>query len=189
MTPQNGTVRYAIDPKASQFTVQAFASGLVSAVAHSPKIAIRDWTGTVTFVPESLHDARMKVIIRTASLEVLDELREGDRRELHRAMYNDVLETNRFPEAVYESTVIHAERLKDSLYRVNVEGRLSLHGVSNGQTFLSQVAFGVDTFRAHGEFSLLQTDYGIKIASIAGGTLKLQDELKFRFYVVGRKEN
>ena len=55
MTPQNGTtVQYAIDPRASQFTVQAFASGLISAVAHSPKIAIRDWSGNVSFVPESL---------------------------------------------------------------------------------------------------------------------------------------
>jgi hypothetical protein len=75
------------------------------------------------------------------------------------------------------------------LNRVNVEGRLALHGVTNGQSFFSQVAFGVDTFRAYGEFSLLQSDYGIRIASIAGGTLKLQDELKFSFYVVGRKQS
>jgi hypothetical protein len=51
------------------------------------------------------------------------------------------------------------------------------------------VAFGIDSFRAYGEFTLLQSDYGIRIASIAGGTLKLQDELKFSFYVVGRKES
>jgi polyisoprenoid-binding protein YceI len=189
MTPQSGTVKYAIDAKASQFTVQAFASGLISAVAHSPKIAVRDWTAQVSFAPDTLQDARMKAVLKTASFEVLDELRESDRRELHRVMYNEVLETGRFPEAVFESSVIGADRLKDSLYRVNVEGRLSLHGVSNTHTFFSQVAFGVDTFRAHGEFTLLQTDYGIRIASVAGGTLKLQDELKLRFYVVGRKES
>jgi len=188
MTPQKEAVRYAIDPKASQFTVQAFASGLISAVAHSPKIAIRDWNGSVTFVPDTVTDAKMKVVIKTQSLEVLDELRESDRRELHRVMNDDVLESKRFPEVVFESTLIGAEKQKDSLYRVNVEGRLSLHGLTNHQTFISQVAFGVDSFRAHGEFSLLQTDYGIRVASIAGGTLKLQDELKFRFYVVGRKQ-
>jgi|SRR5579859_2896384 len=188
MTPQNTAVRYAIDPKASQFTVQAFASGLISAVAHSPKIAIRDWSGTVNFVADTLSDAKMKVVIKASALEVLDELRETDRRELHRVMNDDVLETKRFPEVVFESSTIGADRQKDSLYRVNVEGKLSLHGVTNGQTFISQVAFGVDSFRAHGEFTLLQTDYGIRVASIAGGTLKLQDELKFRFYVVGRKQ-
>jgi hypothetical protein len=46
----------------------------------------------------------------------------------------------------------------------------------------------VDTLRAYGEFTLLQSDYSIKIASIAGATLKLQDELKFAFYVIGRKK-
>lgn len=190
MTPQNaGVVRYAVDPRASQFTVQAFASGLISVVAHSPKIAIRDWTGNVSFVPDTLSEAKLKVVIKTGSLEVLDELRESDKRELHRVMYNDVLETKRFPEAVFESSHISADRIKESLYRVNVEGSLALHGVTTSHTFFAQVAFGVDSFRAHGEFTLLQTDYEIQVASIAGGTLKLQDELKFSFYVVGRKQN
>lgn len=190
MTPQNEVVKvqYSIDPKASQFTVQAFASGLISAVAHSPKIAIRKWKADINFVPDTLADASMKVVIQSGSLEVLDDLRDSDRRELHRVMNDDVLETRRYPEVVFESSTIHSERLKDNLNRVNVEGRLSLHGVTNGQTFLSQVAFGVDSFRAYGEFTLLQSDYGIRIASIAGGTLKLQDELKFSFYVVGRKQ-
>lgn len=62
-----------------------------------------------------------------------------------------------------------------------------MHGVTNSQAFFAQVALGVDSFRAYGEFTLLQSDYGIRIASVAGGTLKLQDELKFTFYAVGRK--
>lgn len=189
MTAQEATVQYAIDTKASQFTVQAFASGLISAVAHSPKVAIRDWTGKATFVPDTLQDAKLKVVIKAASLEVLDELRESDRRELHRVMNEDVLESRRYPEVEFESTSISADQQKEAVYLVNVEGRLSLHGASNHQSFVAQVAFGVNTFRAHGEFTLLQTDYGMHIASIAGATLKLQDELKFRFYVVGRKQD
>jgi polyisoprenoid-binding protein YceI len=189
MTPQNErAVQYAIDRKASQFTVQAFASGLISAVAHSPKIAIRGYTIDVSFIPGTLADAKMKAV-QSSTLEVLDELRDADKRELHRVMYDEVLETKRYPEVVFESSSITGERLKENLNRVNVEGRLALHGVTNGQSFFSQVAFGVDTFRAYGEFSLLQSDYGIRIASIAGGTLKLQDELKFSFYVVGRKQS
>ena len=181
-------VQYLADTRASQFTVQAFASGLISAVAHSPKIAIRGYTANVSFVPGTLADAKLKVVVQSSTLEVLDELRDADKRELHRVMYDEVLETKRFPEVVFESSSISADRLKENLSRVNVEGRLVLHGISNSQSFFSQVAFGVDTFRAYGEFSLLQSDYGIRIASIAGGTLKLQDELKFSFYVVGRKQ-
>jgi hypothetical protein len=48
------SVCYVVDKRASQFTVQAFASGLAAVVAHSPKIAIRDWTGEARFTPGTL---------------------------------------------------------------------------------------------------------------------------------------
>lgn len=182
------SIRYAVDTRASQFTVQAFASGLIAAVAHSPKIAIRDWTGDIRMASSALANVSLGVRVKAASLEVLDELRDADRRELHRVMHQEVLETSRFPEIVYESSEVQAERLKDDLYRVHVDGKLTLHGVSNSHDFLSQVAFGVDSARAYGEFTLRQSDYDVRIASIAGGTLKLQDELKFTFYIVARKQ-
>jgi polyisoprenoid-binding protein YceI len=183
----NASVRYVIDTRASQFTVQAFASGLIAAVAHSPKIAIRDWTGTVDVSSGALENASLKVRVNAASLEVLDELRDDDRREIHRVMKKEVLETERYPEIAYDSTEVLAEKLRDDLYRLNVRGKLSLHGVSNDRDFVAQASLGVDSARAYGAFTLLQSDYNIRIASIAGGTLKLQDELKFSFYVVARK--
>ena len=185
---EQGLVRYSIDTRMSQFTVQAFASGLISAVAHSPRIAIRDWSGEASFAQGTLRNAKLAVKIKAASLEVLDELREQDRRELQRVMNSEVLESARYPEIAFESSTIGADKLKDDLFRVNVEGRLALHGITNSHSFVGQVAFGVDTLRAYGEFTLLQSDYSIKIASIAGATLKLQDELKFVFYVIGRKK-
>ena len=181
-------VRYVVDPKASQFTVQAFANGLISAVAHSPKIAIRDWKAVAEFVPGTLRDAKLNVQIEAASLNVLDEMRDDDRREIHRVMNQEVLESARFPEITFRSTKIIADKQNETLFRTRVDGDLSLHGVTNEMGFSAQVAFGLDTFRAHGDFILLQPDYEIKVASIAGGTLKLRDELKFTFYVVGRKQ-
>jgi len=181
------SIRYVVDTRTSQFTVQAFASGLIAAVAHSPKIAIRDWSGVTQMASPTLEGASLKVRVKSASLEVLDELSEVDRRDLHRVMNREVLETAQFPEIAYDSTEVAAEKLKEDLYRLNVHGRLTLHGVTNDQDFVAQASLGVDSVRAHGSFSLLQTDYDIRIASIAGGTLKLLDELKFSFYVLARK--
>lgn len=45
-----------------------------------------------------------------------------------------------------------------------------------------------ESLRAHGEFPLRQTEYGIKPVSAAGGTIKLKDELKFTFDIVARPE-
>jgi polyisoprenoid-binding protein YceI len=180
--------RYVIDTRASQFTVQAFASGLIAAVAHSPKIAMRDWAGEVQVATNAVGNSSLRVRVKSASLEVLDELKESDRHEIHRVMKIEVLETDRYPEIVYESSEVKLEKLKEDLYRACVNGKLSLHGVTNDHEFFSQVALGVDTARAYGNFSLRQSDYSIRIASIAGGTLKLQDELKFSFYVVARRQ-
>jgi polyisoprenoid-binding protein YceI len=183
----SASIRYVVDTRTSQFTVQAFASGLIAAVAHSPKFAIRDWSGMAQMVSPTLEGAYLKVRVKPASLEVLDELSEVDRRELHRVMNREVLETAEFPEIAYDSTEVAADKLKEDLYRVNVRGRLTLHGVTNDQDFEAQASLGVDSVRAYGSFSLLQTDYDIRISSIAGGSLKLLDELKFSFYVVARK--
>jgi polyisoprenoid-binding protein YceI len=172
--------RYVVDPKASQFTVQAFANGLISAVAHSPKIAIRDWQAVAEFVPGTLRDAKLNVKVSATTLSVLDEMRDDDRREIHRVMNEEVLETTRFPKITFRSTKIAADKQNETLFRTRIDGDLSLHAVTN-HGFNAQVAFDLDTFRAHGDFILLQPDYEIKVASIAGGTLKLRDELKFTF--------
>src|SRR5271167_1623894 len=109
MTTSVAGARYVIDTRTSQFTVQAFASGLIAVIAHSPKIAIRDWSGVVQMASSNLERASLTVRVKPASLEVLDELRDADRRELHRVMNQEVLETARFPEVLYESSGITAE--------------------------------------------------------------------------------
>ena len=47
---------------------------------------------------------------------------------------------------------------------------------------------GDDSLRANGEFTIRQTDYRIKLVSVAGGALKLKDELKFTFDIVANRK-
>src|SRR5579864_5491117 len=116
--PEQELIRYSIDTRMSQFTVQAFASGLISSVAHSPRIAIRDWSGEASFAQGTLQNAKLAVKIKAASLEVLDELREQDRRELQRVMNSEVLESSRYPEITFESSTIGADKLKEDLFQI-----------------------------------------------------------------------
>ena len=55
-------------------------------------------------------------------------------------------------------------------------------------TIAVRVALFGSMLRASGDFSLDQTDYNIKLVSVAGGALKLKDELKFSFEIVARKQ-
>jgi hypothetical protein len=59
--------------------------------------------------------------------------------------------------------------------------------VTRGERLSAQVAVTGDVLRAFGDFAIRQTDYRIQLASVAGGALKLKDELKFTFDIVARK--
>ncbi len=180
---------YAIDTKASQFTVQAFADGLISVVAHSPKIAIREWQAEIRAADSNLKGLSMKVRVRPTALDVLDDLRDADRRKLHKVLHDEVLEINRYPEILFESSDTQVETISEHMFRLIVRGTLTFHGVCREHFFLAQASLWEDGARAHGSFSVRQSDYNIAIASIAGGTLKLQDELKFSFYAIVRKKS
>ena len=102
MEPVKGTaVRYAINPKISRFTVHAFASGVLSAFGHNPRIAIRDFSGEAQFDAEHFEDATLRIAAKAASLEVADDISDKDRREMERQMQQDVLESSQYPDIRY----------------------------------------------------------------------------------------
>ena len=56
---------------------------------------------------------------------------------------------------------------------------ITLHGVSRPLTIAARLEFGDNSLRAQGGFNLKQSSFGIRPVSIAGGTIKVKDELKF----------
>jgi polyisoprenoid-binding protein YceI len=188
VTPATMVEVYAIDPGISRFTVRVFASGMFSAFGHNPTLAVRDLEGEAEFSPDALDEARLLIKIKAASLTVTDNISDKDRRELEAAMNQDVLETSRYPEIIFESTKVSASKAGDTQFFINLVGTLTLHGVSNNQAVAAQVSLTGDMLSAHGEFSVLQSAYGIKPVSVAGGALKVKDELKCSFDIVARKK-
>jgi polyisoprenoid-binding protein YceI len=185
----DGLAHFVMDARASLFTVQAFAAGIVAVVAHSPKFAIRDFTGEMTFVPGSMQKAVINLTINVGSLEIMDEVSSADRREIERVMFDEVLEKNIYPRIEYKSSRVTASKTGENMYRVNVAGDLTLHGITRGLGLDAQVMAGEDSIRAQGSFSLMQFDYGLKVASVAGGTLKLKDEIKCGYFILGRRKD
>jgi polyisoprenoid-binding protein YceI len=177
--------RYGIDSKASQFTVHAFSSGLAAIVAHSPKFAIRDFSGEAGFNPDTFGEAFVRMKIKTSSLEIMDEVDAKHRRELERRMYDEVLETRIFPEIMFESAQVTANKVSENRYSASVNGKLTLHGVTKSHSFSTEVVVGADTIRGVGEFKVRQTAYGIEIPSFPGGTMR--DDLTLAFYIVASR--
>ncbi|MGA2738752.1 MAG: YceI family protein [Bryobacteraceae bacterium] len=175
---------YLIEAGTSRFTVRGFAGGLLSGLGHNPVVAIPDFAGEARWDPEDPQTAYLSLRIRAASLSVQNDISEKDRREMQRVMLEEVLEVDGFPEIVFESTAASA----NANNRVELDGNLSLHGVTRRERVTVQVAVTGDMLRAFGDFSIRQSDYRIKPASVAGGALKLKDELKFTFDIVARKK-
>lgn len=179
---------YVVDAKASRFTVQAFAAGILSAMGHNPILGIRNFSGGVHFNPETLQGSKFHLKIKTASLSVQDDVSDKDRREIERLMNEQVLETTKYPEIVYDAPAISLAKLGDSLYSAALDGNLALHGVTCRQPVAAHIAVFGTMLRASGDFTLKQTDYEIKPISVAGGAIKLKDGLKLSFEMVAREQ-
>lgn len=186
MAPETAAVHYTIDAAKSSLTVRAFASGLLSGLGHNPVIAIRDFSGDVNFAPAVVADGSMSMKMKPESFEVQNDVSDKDRREIERTMKDDVLEVGRYPEIAFESKQVSGMQLGESMYMLKIEGDLSLHGVTRRQTVSARVVPTDGTVRAQGAFSIKQTDFNIKLVSVAGGALKVKDELKFSFDIVAR---
>src|SRR5579863_2804801 len=185
-TTKSALLHYVIDARASRFTVQAFASGILSAMGHNPKIGVRTFSGDVDFDAE-IPEGGLRLSIQAASLSVLDDISDKDRREIERMMKEQVLEVSKYPEILYIDTAASIKPMENSLYSAALNGKLTLHGVTRGQPVSVRIAVYGDMLRVSGDFTMRQTDFDIKPVSVAGGALKVKDELKFSFEMVARK--
>ena len=186
---EKGLVRYRIVPEKSTFIVRSFAEGLFSAFGHNPIIAIRDFSGEAQFVPDTFETASLTLNINARALTLTGEVKEKDRAEIERTMREQVLEVETYPEILFSSANISASRLAEGRYRVRIIGDLTLHGVTQKNIWISAEAKLDDSLlRTQGEFSLKQTDYGIRPFSVVGGAIKLKNELRFTFDIAAERE-
>jgi polyisoprenoid-binding protein YceI len=175
--------RYRIDASQSNFMVHAFVGGLLSGFGHNHNIAIKDISGETQFTDATVAPASLHLRIRADSLTVTDKVSDSDRQTIEKTMREQVLETGKYPEITFNSTKIEATKNSDTQYQARIWGDLTLHGVTHNVLINAQLTFDYKTLRARGEFSLKMTDYSIKPPSVAGGTIKVKDTLKFTFNI------
>jgi polyisoprenoid-binding protein YceI len=186
-TKTAGTV-YAVDPRASQLTIRAFAGGLLSAFAHNPTFAVRRFTVEISFDPAAPERSSVKVVVDAASLELTDQVSESDRKEIQRIMRNEVLEVERFPTIEFQSARVEAGDT-GGRYHVSITGPLTLHGAVREVTIDADGSTMGTMLRVHGEYLLRQSEFGIKPVSVAAQAIKVKDELKCVFDLVARPKD
>ena len=179
--------RYVVDPKLSRFTVQAFSGGMLSALGHDPTFVARDFDGHVSFDPDAPNDATLAMTMRSASIELVDDVSERDRVTILRTMHDEVLESATYPEIAYRCPKASTRGPDATEREVLLDGDLTLHGATHHQPISAKLSATGPTLRAVGEFAVRQSDYGIKQVKIAGSMLKVKDELRCSFDIVARR--
>jgi len=180
--------RYRFEPERSRFSVQAFAAGMLSFLAHSPTFAVRAFGGTLHFDTERRHGDGLDLTITAEALELLDRVKAADRQEIETRMRREVLATDRHPTIQYHAGGFDGERTGDGLYRLHVAGRLALHGVEQAHAVDGQLLVAADGIRLRGETMLHMADYRIRPVTALGGTIKLKDDLRIAFDLIGLAE-
>jgi polyisoprenoid-binding protein YceI len=159
-----------IDITKSVLTVRVSKAGAFSAFGHNHQIGAAIASGSVDTAGQTV-----ELRVNAASLKVQDEgVSDKDRAEIEKTMLGpEVLDTNRYHEIAFRST--KAERAANGGWQIT--GDLTLHGETR------PVVVAVKEQGGHyiGRASFRQTEFGMKPVKVAGGTIKVKDEVRIEF--------
>ncbi|MBZ5551846.1 MAG: YceI family protein [Acidobacteriia bacterium] len=179
-------VAYQLDPSRSRFEVRTSSGGVFRAFGHDHTIAVKDFSGTAEISPAALDQSSLKLKVKASSLSLSDpEVNDKDRKEIEGTMRSQVLEVDRYPEILFTGTHVTARKISENEYEAKIEGDLQLHGVTRHEVIPAHLVIHENELRAKGEFILKQSDYAIKPVSAGGGTVKVKNEVKFSFEIIG----
>ena len=164
--------RLAIDSGKSSVTIRVFKSGLFAGLAHDHTIQAPVATGNIDVQEKSVN-----LTFNVADMKVLDPGEsDSNRKDIDTTMKGPkVLDGAQFPTISFASSSV-----KTSGDRTEVTGTLKLHGASRQITVPVTWQDGKYT----GSLSLKQTDYGITPVKIAGGAVRVKDEITIEFNIV-----
>ncbi len=164
----------AIDLQRSSITVRVSKSGFFKAFAD-------DHTIEAPIAEGALSDAatpQVHVVIDARRMRVLDpSLSANDRAQVQTRMLGpDVLDADRFPQITFHSASVVPLDADHWL----VHGDLELHG--RVHSVMVKVVHEDGHYK--GMARVKQTDFGITPISLAGGTVKVKDEIALDFDIV-----
>ena len=164
--------RLAIDSAKSSVTIHVFKSGLFSGLAHDHTIQAPVATGNI-----DMQEKSVTLTFNVADMKVLDPGEsDSNRKDIDATMKGPkVLDGAHFPTISFASSSV-----KTSGDRSEVTGTLTMHGASR------QIAVPValQDGKYTGSLLLKQTDYGITPVKIAGGAVRVKDEITIEFSIV-----
>jgi polyisoprenoid-binding protein YceI len=182
------TVTYNLDPSQSKFMANANRSGLLWFKGHSHHLAASDFSGQVQITPDTITPASLRLVVKAASLhETGADFTEPQKQIINKELKEIVLHPDQYPDITFQSTNVTAKNSGAGRYDVKIDGDLTLLGVTKRITIPAVVTLQGDNLRAVGEFSIDRDDYKVKATSAFHGMVRVDDDVKFEFDIVGHR--
>jgi polyisoprenoid-binding protein YceI len=171
-----------IVPARSHFRINVGTAGLFGAFAHNHLIEARNIDGCANIDTKNPSHSSIKLAFATADIKVIDPKESAkDRAEVQKTMETEVLRISEHPRVTFASTSVEPS---DSGKQLRVKGNLTIRGKTQPVVVpLTLTRLDDGTYRAVGKYSFKQTAFGIKPISLAGGTVKVKDEVETEFEI------
>jgi len=162
-----------IDPEHSTMKVYVNKTGILAGLAHNHEIEAPIESGEVN----DSDSPSVELRVDSSKLRVLDPEASDKTRETIQATMQgaEVLDVSHFPEIHFRSTEVEPSGTD----RWVIHGNLDLHGQTHPISF--EVTFRDGSYQ--GAALLKQTAFGITPVKVAGGTVKVKDEVKVAFSI------
>lgn len=180
--------RYRLDASQSKFTAKALAGGLLWFKGHNHLVAVCDFSGEAQLTPNSIAPASLVINAKTGSMvETSSDFTEPQKQIINKELREIVLLPDQYPEIVFRSTRVTGKEIGADQYDLNVEGDLTLHGVTRRIKIPTKITLSGNQLRAQGEFSINRSDFKVKATSAVHGLVRVRNKVKFLFDIVGHQ--
>jgi len=161
---------HAIDTAKSKLTVHVYKAGLLSRLGHDHEIAAPIAHGTV-----DVTGRRVELELKTAAMRVLDPgISAKERAQIQSTMLGPaVLNSSKYPEIMFRSTQVQSS----DPGTWSIQGELTMHG----ETHIVPVQVREMGGHYVGSSQFKQTEFGIQPVKVAGGMVRVKDEVRINF--------
>jgi len=179
----------AIDPANSRVAIDVGRTGLFGFAGHNHEVIAPVIEGKVIYNPADWQRSTVSLRFDASALKVTGKGDPpSDIPKVQQAMLSaEVLDVKRFPDVTFASRRVSATRAATGAIDLLIEGDMTVHGQTRPMSVRVNAAIDPDGLTVRGGFPLKQTDFGIEPVTVAGGTVRVKDEVQVQFVLKARR--
>jgi polyisoprenoid-binding protein YceI len=178
------TGRYQIVPEESKLQIHTGTAGVFGFMGHGHTMVPKVFSGEMELNPQNPVPATVTLRIDAKSLHETADFKPEEKAIIEKELHQDVLETTKYPEIIFQSTGVRYKQSPGHVFDVQIDGDLTMHGVTKRITVPARILDTGPNLRVSGKVKIDRREYNIEPQAAAGGTVKVDKNLEVSFELV-----